>query len=121
MKIKVVKENNIEIALVKSEEIIINDIQSSLDFIATVRYETGCERIVLNKSAIIEDFFDLSTKIAGNVLQKFVQYEMKLAIVGDFSIYSSKSLRDFIYECNNGRNIFFMPDEKQAIEKLSMV
>jgi hypothetical protein len=44
---------------------------------------------------------------------------MKIAIVGDFSIYSSKSLKDFIYESNNGRNIFFVTDEKEAAEKLS--
>ena len=40
-------------------------------------------------------------------------------IVGDFSIYTSKSLKDFIYECNKGKDIFFLLDEKQAIERLS--
>ncbi|MPN57700.1 hypothetical protein SDC9_205394 [bioreactor metagenome] len=46
---------------------------------------------------------------------------MKIAIVGDFSVYNSKSLRDFIYECNNGKDIFFLQDENKAIEKLSTV
>jgi hypothetical protein len=45
---------------------------------------------------------------------------VKIAIIGDFSVYTSKSLKDFIYESNKGRDIFFLPDEKQAIEKLSM-
>ncbi|MPN59604.1 hypothetical protein SDC9_207325 [bioreactor metagenome] len=52
-------------------------------------------------------------------MQKFINYHMKIAIVGDFSMYSSKSLREFIYESNKGRDIFFLPSEKEAIEKLS--
>jgi hypothetical protein len=121
MNINTVKQNNIEIAVISSSEILINDVQSALDFLATVHYETGCDRMVLNKSAICEDFFHLSTKLAGEILQKFINYQVKIAIVGDFSVYSSKSLKDFIYESNNGRDIFFLPDEKKAIEKLSLV
>ncbi|MGD9570078.1 MAG: DUF4180 domain-containing protein [Sedimentibacter sp.] len=121
MKINTVIENRIEIAIIYSNDILITDVQSALDFIATVDYETGCNRVVLNKSAICEDFFNLSTKIAGEILQKFINYRTKIAIVGDFSEYTSKSLKDFIYECNKGKDIFFLSDEKQAIEKLSIV
>jgi hypothetical protein len=121
MKINTIKENNIELAVVNSSDILITDVQSALDFIATVGFETGCYRIILNKSSICEDFFNLKTKLAGEILQKFVNYHVKIAIVGDFSAYTSKSLKDFIYESNKGKDIFFLPDEKQAIEKLSLV
>lgn len=121
MKVDVIKENNIGIAVVSSSEVLIKDVQSALDFMATIRYDTGCTRIVLNKSAICEDFFHLSTKLAGEILQKFINYRAKIAIIGDFSMYTSRSLRDFIYESNKGRDIFFLPDEKMAIERLSMV
>lgn len=120
MKITTIKENNIEIAVVSSSEILIIDVQSALDFMVTVKYETGCNRIILNKSAICEDFFHLRTKLAGEILQKFINYHVKIAIVGDFSMYTSKSLKDFIYESNKGNDIFFLPNEKQAIEKLSI-
>lgn len=120
MEITVVKENNVEIAIASSNEILIKDVQSALDFMATINYETGCNRIILNKSAICEDFFDLKTRIAGEILQKFINYHVKIAIVGDFSGYSSKSLKDFIYESNKGRDIFFLSNEDQTIEKLSM-
>lgn len=120
MKINVIKENNIQIAIVSSEHILITDAQSALDFFATVDYETGCSRMIINKSSICEEFFDLSTKIAGDILQKFINYRKKIAIIGDFSMYTSKSLKDFIYESNKGKDIFFLPSEKQAIEKLSM-
>ncbi|MGI6585821.1 MAG: DUF4180 domain-containing protein [Lutisporaceae bacterium] len=120
MEITVVKENNVEIAIASSNEILIKDVQSALDFMATINYETGCNRIILNKSAICEDFFDLKTRLAGEILQKFINYHVKIAIVGDFSVYSNKSLKDFIYESNKGRDIFFLSNEDQTIEKLSM-
>ena len=121
MKINKIKENNIEIAVVSSSEVLITDVQSALDFMATVRYDTECDRMILKKSAICEDFFHLSTKLAGEILQKFINYNVKMAIVGDFSVYASNSLKAFIYESNKGKDIFFLPDENQAIEKLSLV
>jgi hypothetical protein len=111
MKINLIKENGIAIAVIKNKEILITDTQSALDLIASVQYETGCNRIILNKSAIGEDFFHLSTRLAGEILQKFINYYVKIAIIGDFSVYTSKSLKDFIYESNKGRDIFFLPDE----------
>jgi ABC-type polysaccharide/polyol phosphate transport system ATPase subunit len=43
---------------------------------------------------------------------------MKIAIVGDFSVYQSKSLKDFMYESNKGKTMFFVSTEKEAVEKL---
>jgi len=121
MQIRTIKKNGIEIAVVNSKEILISDVQSALDFMVTVQYETGCNRIILYKSAIGEDFFHLSTKIAGDILQKFVNYRIKLAIIGDFSTYISESMKAFILECNRGKDIFLLPDEEKAAEKLSTV
>jgi hypothetical protein len=95
-------------------------VQSALDLMVNIDYQYQCNRIVINKSAICEEFFRLSTTLAGEILQKFINYKFKIAIVGDFSIYTSKSLKDFIFESNNGKDIFFVSDEQQAIEKLSM-
>ncbi|MNO80885.1 hypothetical protein D3C76_721070 [compost metagenome] len=119
MNIKTIDVNGGNIAVVSGSEVLIEDVQSALDFIATVRYETGCDRIVIHKASLSERFFDLKTRLAGEILQKFINYSVKAAIVGDFSVYSSKSLKDFIYECNNGRDIFFLPTEEEAIERLS--
>ena len=116
MKITSIKENNIEIAIVSSSEILIRDVQSALDFMSTVTYETGCNRIVLNKSLICEDFFHLRTKLAGEILQKFVNYHVKIAIVGDYSVYTSQSLKDFIYESNKGNDIFFLEMKNKVLK-----
>ncbi|NLV91460.1 MAG: DUF4180 domain-containing protein [Firmicutes bacterium] len=119
MQISKVNIQGVEIALVDSSEVLIKDGQSALDILMTVSYESGCNRIVLDKSVICEDFFNLRTGIAGEVLQKVVNYQLKVAIVGDFSMYTSKSLADFIYESNQGRHVFFVSTTEEAIEKLS--
>lgn len=119
MEINTIKVNDINIAVVNSNSLLITDVRSALDFIATVGVETGCYRIILNKSSVCEEFFDLKTKLAGEILQKFINYHVKIAIIGDFSIYTSNSLKDFIYESNKGKDIFFLLNEKQAIDKLS--
>jgi len=108
------------IVYVRSGEPFITDAQSALDLIATVRFETKCERIIVDKAAVGEDFFRLGTGLAGEVLQKFVNYRMKLAIVGDFSNYESKPLKDFIYECNKGRDFFFVGTKDEAIQRLRL-
>ena len=96
------------VAVVTGEEKVITDAQSALDLIMTARYETGTNLIAVDKEAITEDFFVLSRGLAGEVLQKFINYQAKIAIFGDFSQYTSKPLKDFIYESNKGQDIFFV-------------
>ena len=98
---------------------LLKDCQSALDLIANIHYETDCSRIALYKESIAEEFFILSTGLAGEVLQKFVTYGVKLAIIGDFSKYKSKPLKDFIYESNKGKDIFFVGSEQEAVERLA--
>lgn len=111
------KINNI--AVVNSNEMIIADVQTAMDFMMSIKYETGCSKIVLNKEAITEEFFILSKGIAGEILQKFINYQIKFAIYGDFSKYTSKPLKDFIYESNKGKDIFFVSDADTAVKMLS--
>ena len=73
----------------------------------------------MDKKSIIEDFFILSSGLAGEILQKFINYGGKIAIYGDFSKYTSKPLKDFIYESNKGRDVFFVTTKEEAIQKIS--
>ncbi|MEH7453499.1 DUF4180 domain-containing protein [Gottfriedia acidiceleris] len=119
MNIRTTKANGHIIAIANADSAILMDEQSALDLIMTISYDHKSNRIALNKEAISEDFFNLSTKLAGAVLQKFVNYNIKFAIIGDFSSYTSKSLKDFIFECNKGNNVFFVLTEQEAIDRLS--
>ena len=118
MNISVNENGSSKIALVSSSDVLIRNTQDALDLMATVRFTYGCNKIIINKAAIIEDFFDLKTRIAGEILQKYTNYNIKIGIVGNFENYSSKSLQDFIYESNKGNQVLFLPDEEAAIKRL---
>ena len=121
MNIEYMKDNKAGIAVVSSDEKVITDVQSALDLVMSVKYETGAEKIVLDKEAVCEDFFILSTGIAGEILQKFMNYHVKMAVYGDYSQYTSKPLKDFIYESNQGKDFFFVSSKEDAIQKLTEI
>jgi len=112
------KRNGVTVA-VAAPDLPIGDAGDILDLIADAFYSGQATAIVLYKENLPERFFDLKTGLAGDVLQKFSNYRMKLAVVGDFSGYTSKSFRDFIYECNKGSQIFFKPDLESALAALT--
>jgi hypothetical protein len=74
--------------------------------------------LILYEEIVHPDFFDLKTKLAGEILQKCSNYQFRLAIVGDFSKYKSKSLRDFIYEINKGKLVAFTHNLESALNWL---
>lgn len=118
MDTKILNRNNIKIAELLSDKKLITETQSALDLAMTVIYETDAYRILLNKKNITEDFFVLSNGMAGEILQKFMNYNVKVAIYGDYTHYTSKPLKDFIYESNKGNDFFFVDCREEAIEKL---
>ena len=119
MDLSVIRENEKSAAVVNSQSVLIYDVVSALDFAMSVKCETGCTGIALNKEAVSDEFFALSTRLAGEILQKFVNYQIKCAIYGDYSRYTSKPLRDFIYESNQGKDVFFADSRQAAISRLA--
>ena len=57
-------------------------------------------------------FLRLETRLAGTIFQKFVNYHLRCAIIGDIAplLEGSKALRDFVRETNKGRSIWFVDD-----------
>lgn len=105
-------------AEVISEEILVSNPEDGLQLMGDLYYQ-GFDKIILHEKNISPDFFDLKNGIAGEILQKFSNYRVRLVIIGDFSKYGGKSIKDFIFESNNGRQVNFLPDLNTAIEKLS--
>lgn len=120
MEVRVHTKNNIDIAEITSDDVIINTIDDGVDIVGTTYFQ-GCEKVILHKQNITPDFFDLKNKMAGEILQKFSTYRIQLAIIGDFSSLTSesKSLKDFIYESNQGRQVNFLNSVEEALERLS--
>ena len=96
----------------------INSTEDILDIMADAGYN-GCTGLIIYAGTLNSDFFDLKTKIAGDILQKFSNYRMKLAVIGDFSDIKSKSLRDFIRESNNTGTINFVGSLEEAMRRLN--
>ncbi len=119
MKIEKIIYKNTEIAHIMSDEPIITDAQSAIDLMMTANYEAGTKNIAISKDLIVNKFFILSSGLTGEILQKFINYKFRIVIYGDYSKYTSKPLKDFIYECNSGRDVFFTENLQTALEQLS--
>ena len=77
--------------------------------------------IVLPADWLGDDFFRLSTRIAGEVVQKLLDYGLRVVIVGDISerVAQSEALRDWVRECNRGRQVWFVTDLGELGERLA--
>lgn len=117
MEIEIHQINNIKIAEVTAENIVITNAEDGLDLLGNLYFQ-DVDRIIIQEKSITPDFFDLKTGIAGELLQKFSNYRVRLAIVGDFSSYQGKSIKDFIYESNKLGQINFVATQSEAIERL---
>lgn len=117
MRIELTNINGKGIAEIISDAIAVSSTEDALDILGNCSYQ-GADNIILHEQNIIPAFFDLKTGIAGEILQKFSTYNVRLAIVGDFSKYTSKPLKDFIYESNKGGRINFVNTVAEATEKL---
>ncbi|MBI1199032.1 MAG: DUF4180 domain-containing protein [Phenylobacterium sp.] len=79
------------------------------------------ELLVVPVGRLAPGFLALRTRIAGEAIQKFVNYGLKVAFVGDVSeaVGASDALRDFVRESNRGRHVWFVADEAELAEKLA--
>lgn len=118
MKLTILKINDIPIAVLKSVDQPISTIQDALDLLGNADYQ-GARKIMIKKEHLHKDFFDLKTRLAGDILQKVVNYYKQLAIVGDFSMNRSKNWLDFVYESNKTGQIFFAENTDEAVKFLT--
>jgi hypothetical protein len=84
-------------------------------------FASGASKIILHQENIAPEFFQLRTGLAGAFLQKFVTYQVPIAIVGDFKDVASDSLKAFIYESNRGRQVFFLESVEAALQRLCAI
>jgi hypothetical protein len=78
------------------------------------------ELVAVPVARIAPAFFDLSSTAAGEIVQKFVTYRLRLAVVGDVTehVAASTALRDFVRECNRGTQTWFVADEAELAARL---
>lgn len=73
------------------------------------------DAIVIPVARLHADFFTLSTRLAGEALQKLTQHGLMLVVLGDISAHLEKSqaLRDFVREANRGHHARFVSTEAE--------
>jgi hypothetical protein len=83
--------------------------------------EQGADIVLIPAERLSDDFFRLRTGVAGAIVQKFVNYRKRLAVVGDISarLDASPTLRDFVGEANRGRQIWFVPSTEDLAARLT--
>lgn len=118
MELKIFEVDQQKIAEIESRQLVIHDVQVALDIMADASY-LEASSLILYETNLNPAFFELRTGFAGEVLLKFTNYRMKLAVIGEFEKYKSNSLQAFMSESNKGNQIFFVPDRETAIVRLS--
>ena len=80
---------------------------------------TSC--VAIPVSRLPEEFFELRTGLAGEALQKFVNYRVQVAVVGDVTrfVTASRALADFVRESNEGTHVWFVRDLAELRARLT--
>jgi len=106
------------IIAIEADELLIKTAEDGIDLLGNIYYQ-GYDKVIITKVQITPDFFELKNGMAGEILQKFSNFRVRLVIIGDFSRTGSKSLDDFIRESNKGKLINFLFTKEEAINRLS--
>jgi hypothetical protein len=99
-----------------ADEPVLADVPSTLDLLASVGYEQGCQSIIVHQEDLPAAFFDLQSGLLGEILLKFSTYRFSLAVIGDFSAVKSRALADFIRESNRKREFVFASTIEEVIQ-----
>lgn len=95
----------------------ITSTDEALDLLGNAYYQ-GFDGLIIHVHQLPGTFFDLSSGMAGEVLQKFSNYRMPVAIIGDLTQHPSKALQDFIRESNKGKQVQFHNTIEEAMNTL---
>lgn len=94
----------------------ISGVQGVLDHLIGVCWEYDVHRVMVDSSCFEEGFYRLRTGIAGDVLQKLLNYHIKTAlIITDTKLIRGK-FEDFVLEANKGHD-FRVFDNKEGAEE----
>lgn len=110
--------DGLDIAVVNADEVFLKDLDTAATLFNTIKLQGGTNLIAINQEAFPTKFWDPTTGFPGRVLDRLLQSKVKMAVVGDFNAYADGPFLDFMAECNNGFNLFFVADEDTAAARL---
>jgi hypothetical protein len=104
------------IAELADDLLVMGNAQDAIDLINMPETQ-DCHIFIVYEKNLSGDFFNLGSGVAGDILQKFSNYRLRLAVIGDFSKFKSKNLNDFFRESNKTGNILFVNTLDEALER----
>jgi hypothetical protein len=115
----VVQLNGVQLLLVAETGPALSSEADALDLIG-LTYGQEIDAIVVPVARLGDDFFDLSTQLAGGFFQKFQNYRMRLIVMGEIGDKSARSgaLADFVRETNSVGQHLFVADWAELEQKL---
>lgn len=108
----------LDIAVVNADDVLLKDADTANTLFVTIKMQGGTNLIAINQEAFPTKFWDPTTGFPGKVLDRLIQNEVKMAVVGDFNAYANGPFLDFMAEANNGFYLFFVADEDTAFRRL---
>lgn len=115
MEIRRVRSGDIDIAEITGDGVLVASAGDALQ----VMVDAGCDRVILHAENLSPDFFRLATGLAGDIMQKFVNYGVRLAIVGGVAGRASESLRALVRESRRGGPVVFTDTLEDALRRLA--
>lgn len=81
------------------------------DFIGEA-WSASAELLAIPVERLGPDVLNLRTRVGGEIFQKFANYRLRCAILGDIAatLANSNALRDFVRETNEGSALWFVAD-----------
>jgi len=77
-------------------------------------YSYQCNLILLDHVNLSDDFFDLRTGLAGSAMQKFANYQVRVAVLLPTNAHHNDRFKELMYEMNGSNMIRFYDDRDQA-------
>lgn len=102
----------------RTNEVLMRKLQDALDILGQ-SYAQNTWRYLFLETNFAPEFYDLKTRLAGDILQKFSNYQVKAAILGAFALPNNPRFQEFMFESNKGGQLRFSRDEAEAIAWLT--
>lgn len=95
--------------------------QDALDAIGEA-WGSDASTIVVPAERFDPRFYELRTGVLGELTQKFVNYRIRLVVLGDVTahVQASDAFRDYVRETNSGDQVWFVADEAELAARLGV-
>jgi Domain of unknown function (DUF4180) len=112
MNYQVISENNKKYIFLSPPGRLIQSEQDGLDIIG-ICFENNANLLLIHKDLLSDDFLNLRTGLAGKVLQKFINYQIKAAAIINEEKFNNR-FKELVKEYNKGNAFRVFNNSEEA-------